>query len=104
MRTLESIREGQTRELYRRDNHLVVVSTVAELRHEGDDWEAVHGNAVLDLCAAIAPAFGAEYADSGEETMAFLADADGAVIDWGEIAVATGPGSRERVLQELSNG
>lgn len=33
--------------------------------------------------------------------MAFLADEGGEVTDWGGIATATGPGSRDRVLADL---
>jgi peptide subunit release factor 1 (eRF1) len=85
VRAFEAIGPGQIRELYRRGDRYFVVSTV-------------------ELTAAIAPAFGLEYADQGEETMAFHADADGNVTDWAEVAVARGAGSRQRVLEELSNG
>jgi hypothetical protein len=78
-------------ELYTVDGDPVVVSTVSV----GVSVDPM-GRAPIGLVGALA-----DYATSGEETMAFAADADGEVTDWGELAAATGNGSRDVVLEDL---
>jgi hypothetical protein len=95
VRTLDA-REGQTRDLYTVDGHYVVVSTVEDLADRFNE------NPVNGMIGGLANSLGG-YAVSGEETMAFPADETGEVVDWGEVAVANGDGSKEAVLEQLRN-
>lgn len=79
-------------ELYQRDGEYIVVSTV-NLSTAGFDMAET---AIIGMGAMLGG-----YATSGEETMAFRADAGGEVTDWGEIAMARGEGSRDDVLEDL---
>lgn len=94
VRELESLRAGQSRTLYRRGDNYVVISTVASVS-AGLDPAA---RAIIDMGALLGG-----YATSGEETMAFVADEHGEVLDWCEIASSTGNGSREDVLEQLAS-
>lgn len=78
-------------ELYQRGDEYIVVSTVGEVAPNDPAAAALVG-----LVGALS-----DYATSGEETMAFPADADGQISSWGEIAVANGKGSRQAVLDQL---
>lgn len=94
VRPLESFKPSQTRELYRRGDEYIVLSTV-DLNLQGS------GIGELVTRSRQLMGTGYDYPTSGEETMAFHSDEDGEVTDWSEIAVAKGDGSREAVLEQL---
>ena len=79
--------------LYQRGEEYIVVSTIESPL--GPDLDP--GNqAIVRMSGMLAGT-----AIAGEETMAFEADSEGNVTDWGAIAVANGPGSRQDVLEQL---
>jgi len=105
IRDLEGHRAGQVMALYRWRDTYVVLSTVPRV---GSAMEPL-----LEAMMPLAAAGGSRQAQrrmdlpsarGTEETMAFEADANGAITDWGEITCARGPGSRERALGLLAEG
>lgn len=81
-------------ELFRDGDKFVIVSTVGDI---AKSFASPSDKAIGNIANLIGG-----YATNGEETMAFPANESGEVTDWGEIAVATGEGSRQKVLQMLS--
>jgi hypothetical protein len=81
VREMKPWKAGQELALYRQGSEYMVVSTVN-----------------------LSQAFLGGYATAGEETMAFAADEQGEVTDWGELACANGEGSRADVIEQLASG
>jgi hypothetical protein len=94
VRAMEPWKADQTLELYRWKGDYIVISTVNLAAVRDPASRAIVG---------IAGILGG-YATDGEETMAFPADESGEVMDWGELACATGPGSRDDVIEQLTSG
>jgi hypothetical protein len=98
LRELPSLRTGQTRALYTRDDHHIIVSTVEDVSAGMNEAQ----RAIVSLGNLAGALLGKHVHSTGEETMAFLADENGEVLDWEEIAMATGDGSRDDVLAQLA--
>jgi hypothetical protein len=94
LENLGRVNEGHRgyQELFKRGDAYIVVSTVDDVAVSDPA-----GRAIQQLAGALGG-----YATDGEETMAFLADEDGNITDWAEIAVSVGPGSRQDVLDDLA--
>lgn len=93
VRDLETFKPGQINQLFLRDDgQYIVVSTVPNVGAGASPIE----ESLIGLVGIVAGT-----AMSGEETMAFIADDDGEVADWGGIACSTGSNSRSDVLEDL---
>ena len=79
-------------ELYLVDGDYMVVSTIGNVGEGADVVE----HSIIRMGHMLGG-----YAVSGEETMAFLCDEDGEVLDWTEQEASTGPGSRQEVIEAL---
>lgn len=84
-------------ELYRRGGAYIVVSTIDDGSRPQGGWQ----REIAELCEAVGEAIGHEYPATGEETMAFVSEESGAMVDKAEITRAFGDGSRARVLAEM---
>lgn len=80
-------------ELYLVDVDYMVVSTIGELAESPQNETE---RSIVFMTGILGG-----YAVEGEETMAFKCNEHGEVSDWGEVAVANGSGSRQKVIDEL---